>query len=284
MEAGGVPTGRPRRGRRRRRLRPRGLGCYPSDTYDDEWALIEPLLPVPACETPTGGRPEKHPRREIVVAIRYVVDTGCKWRALPSDFPPWRTRYGFMARWAAAGIVGQIHYQLRKRIRREMGRAPGAVATVIDSQSVKAAETLGRDSRGYDGAKKINGRKRHLVVDTKGLPLFVMVTPADMTDRDAAKEALRQRPRTRSRRRHRRPQASDVRSGRIRPLAETSLASVLTSLSRALLESLRSLSRGVVVARPCQQDRAEVVALLFLGLIVGCEWTPEAQQQVRGNQ
>lgn len=65
--------------------------CYPSDTWDDEWALIEPLLPTPACETKAGGRPEKHPRREIVDAIRYVVDTGCKWRALPKDFPPWRT-------------------------------------------------------------------------------------------------------------------------------------------------------------------------------------------------
>ncbi len=71
-----------------------------------------------------------------------------------------------------------------------MGRAPGAVATVIDSQSVKAADTVGRDSRGYDGATKINGRKRHMVADTKGLPLFVMVTPADMTDRDAAKKVL----------------------------------------------------------------------------------------------
>ncbi|GGW72069.1 hypothetical protein GCM10010381_65920 [Streptomyces xantholiticus] len=148
------------------------------------------LLPPPACESPKRGRPEKHPRREVVDAIRYVVDTGCKWRALPRDFPPWRTCYNFMARWAAAGVVGQIRDQLRKRIRREMGRAPGAVATVIDSQSVKAAETVGRDSRGYDGAKKINGRKRHLVVDTKGLPLFVMVTPADTTDRDAAKEVL----------------------------------------------------------------------------------------------
>jgi transposase len=95
-----------------------------------------------------------------------------------------------MACWAAAGVVGQIRDQLRKRIRRQMGRAPGAVATVIDSQSVKAAETVGKDSRGYDGAKRINGRKRHLVVDTKGPPLFVMVTPADMTDREAAKEVL----------------------------------------------------------------------------------------------
>jgi transposase len=125
-----------------------------------------------------------------VDAIRYVVDTGCKWRALPKDFPPWRTCYGFMARWAACGVVGQIRDQLRKRIRREMGRAPGAVATVIDSQSIKAADTVGKDSRGYDAWKKINGRKRHLVVDTRGLPLFVMVTPADMTDRNAAKEVL----------------------------------------------------------------------------------------------
>lgn len=95
-----------------------------------------------------------------------------------------------MARWAAAGVIGQIRDQLRKRIRRDMGRAPGAVATVIDSQSVKAAETVGRDTRGHDAAEKINGRKRHLVVDTKSLLLFVMVTPADMTDRNAAKEVL----------------------------------------------------------------------------------------------
>lgn len=155
-----------------------------------QWALIEPLLPGPAYDTPTDGCPEKHPCREIVDAIRYVVDTGCKWRALPKDFPPWRTCYGFMARWATAGIVGQIRDGLRKRVRREMGRAPGAVAIVIDSQSIKAADTVGKDSRGYGAGKEINGRKRHLVVDTKGLPLFVMVTPADMTDRDAATEML----------------------------------------------------------------------------------------------
>ncbi|MGC0422717.1 transposase [Embleya sp. AB8] len=93
----------------------------------------------------------------------------CSGYPTPStDFPPWRTCYNFMARWAAAGVVGQIRDQLRKRVRRGMGRSPGAVATVIDSQSVKAAETVGKDSRGYDGAKRINGRKRHLVVDTKG--------------------------------------------------------------------------------------------------------------------
>lgn len=152
--------------------------------------LIEPLLPVPACETLAGGRPEKHPRREIVDAIRYVVDTGCKWRSLPADFPPWRTVWGFMARWAAAGIVGHIRDDLAGRIRRTMGKGPRAVATVIDSQSVKAAETVSRATRGYDAGKEINGRKRHLVVDTRGLPLMVMVTPASLSDRDAAKEIL----------------------------------------------------------------------------------------------
>ncbi len=154
---------------------------YPSDTTNAEWALLEPLLPEPACETSRGGRPEKHPRREIVDAIRYVVDTGCKWRALPADFPPWRTVWGFMARWAAAGIIGQIRDHLAGRIRRDLGKGPRAVATVIDSQSVKAAETVSKATRGYDAGKKINGRKRHLVVDTRGLPLMVMVTPPTCT-------------------------------------------------------------------------------------------------------
>jgi transposase len=99
--------------------------CYPSATTNAEWALLEGLLPTPACETSKGGRPEKHPRREIVDAIRYVVDTGCKWRALPADFPPWRTVWGFMARWAKAGIIGQIRDQLAGRIRRGMGKGPG---------------------------------------------------------------------------------------------------------------------------------------------------------------
>ncbi|MGW2600013.1 IS5 family transposase [Streptomyces klenkii] len=164
--------------------------CYPSDTTTAEWALIEPLLPVPACRTRWGGRPEKHHRRDIVDAIRYLVDSGCKWRALPQDFPPWRTVYDHFAKWTAAGIVGIIRDQLRRRIRCGSGRAPHAVAIVIDSQSVKAAETVSKATRGYDAAKKINGRKRHLVVDTRGLPLLVMVTPANVSDRDAGREVL----------------------------------------------------------------------------------------------
>ncbi|MFJ6651150.1 transposase [Streptomyces sp. NPDC091290] len=95
-----------------------------------------------------------------------------------------------MARWAAAGIIGRIRDHLAGRIRRDLGKGPLAVATVIDSQSVKAAETVSKATRGYDAGKKINGRKRHLVVDARGLPLMVMVTPADLHDAAAAKEVF----------------------------------------------------------------------------------------------
>ncbi|WP_326809835.1 IS5 family transposase [Streptomyces scopuliridis] len=180
----GPGAGHPQRTEQIRRPR------YPSDTSNAEWALIEPLLPPPACETSRGGRPEKHPRREIVDAIRYVVDTGCKWRALSADYPPWRTAWGFMAP-PGRGRRDRADPRPARRPDPPGDRQrPRAVATVIDSQSVKAAKTVGKDSHGYDAGKKINGRKRHLVVDTRGLPLLVMVTPADPHDSAAAKEVL----------------------------------------------------------------------------------------------
>lgn len=163
---------------------------YPTDMTDAEWLLVAPLLPVPAAATPVGGRPEAHHRRVVVDAIRYVVDNGCKWRALPTDFPPWQTVYGFFARWARAGVVQRIQDELCRIARMRAGRLPYPRAAVLDSQSVRAAETVGRRSRGYDAGKKINGRKRHLVVDTNGLPLLVTVTPADVQDRDAARDVL----------------------------------------------------------------------------------------------
>ncbi|WP_433307490.1 IS5 family transposase [Actinoplanes sp. CA-030573] len=152
--------------------------------------MLAPLLPVPACTTPTGGHPEAHPRQEIVDAIRYVVDNGCKWRALPSDFPPWKTVYGFFARWAKNGVLEYVRDQLRRQIRVTAGRCARPVTAIIDSQSVKAAETVSRDTRGFDGAKLINGRKRHLIVDAKGLLMTVKVAAADVTDRDAARKML----------------------------------------------------------------------------------------------
>ncbi|MEU8960325.1 IS5 family transposase [Streptomyces sp. NPDC048491] len=163
---------------------------YPSDTTDLEWALIEPLLPVPACQTPRGGRPEAHPRREIVDALRYIVGTGCKWSALPQDYPPFKTVFGFFTRWSAAGIFNLIRDQLRRHIRRTMGTSPHPVAVVIDSQSVRVAATVPRSASGYDAGKKIPGRKRHIIVDAKGMPLFVMVTPANLHDSVAAREVL----------------------------------------------------------------------------------------------
>lgn len=163
---------------------------YPADLTDAEWAILEPLLPPPACRTRAGGRPEEHERREIMDAIRYVVDGGIKWRAMPADFPPWSTVYKNFAKWSHAGAWQEIQDELRTMIRTRMGRCPNPVTAVIDSQSVKAAETVGSATRGFDAGKLINGRKRHLVVDTRGLPMLVMVTPASIQDRDAARIAF----------------------------------------------------------------------------------------------
>jgi transposase len=161
-------------------------GRYPSDTSEEQWALIEPLLP----EVKTGGRPEKHPRRAVVDAILYVVRTGCSWRQLPADFPPWQTAYWYFVRWEQAKVTEQILPVVREQLRVQEGRNPQPSAGLIDSQSVKGADTVGRDSRGYDAGKKINGRKRFIVTDTLGLLLTVVVLSASMQDRDGAKPVL----------------------------------------------------------------------------------------------
>lgn len=163
---------------------------YPSDTTDAQWAVIDPLLPDPAWLAGQGGRPETHCRRVIVDAIFYVVDNGIKWRALPGDFPPWSTVYNYFAAWEAAGITQRVLDDLRDRVRLAEGRTAEPTAAIIDSQSVKAAETVARSSRGYDAGKKINGRKRHIAVDTLGLLLCVLVTAASTQDRDGARPLL----------------------------------------------------------------------------------------------
>jgi transposase len=118
--------------------------CYPSDLTDEEWALVEPLLPAPG----EGGRPEKHPRREVVDAILYVVCTGCAWRQLPADFPPWQTVYWYFARWEEQRVTLRMLDALRKRVRLADGRDGEPSAGIIDSQSVKGADTVGRATRG----------------------------------------------------------------------------------------------------------------------------------------
>ncbi|MEU2427453.1 IS5 family transposase [Streptomyces sp. NPDC013157] len=159
---------------------------------DGEWAVIRPLLPVPGWMRGRGGRPEGYCHRAVLDAIRYLVDNGIKWRAMPADFPPWDRIYAFFRRWRDHGLVKEFHDRLRARVREELGRDAEPTAAVIDSQSVKADAVVGADSRGFDGGKLINGRKRHGVVDTLGLLVGVMVTAADTGDRIAAQELLGQ--------------------------------------------------------------------------------------------
>jgi transposase len=159
---------------------------YPSDSSDEQWAIIEPLLP----SVRAGGRPEKHPRRAIVDAILYVVRAGCSWRQLPADFPPWQTVYWYFNQWEQAKVTEKILPVVRTQLRVQEGRNPEPSAGLIDSQSVKGADTVGLDTRGYDAGKKINGRKRFIVTDTLGLLLVVVVLSASVQDRDGAKSVL----------------------------------------------------------------------------------------------
>jgi transposase len=154
--------------------------AYPTDLTDAQWSLIEPILPPPNL----NGRHEKHPRREIVNAIFYVLRTGCAWRQLPHDLPPWQTVYWHFRRWRDDGTVAALHAALRDRLRDAVGRDPAASAGIVDAQSVKGADTVGAASRGYDAGKKVNGLKRHIVVDTLGLLMLVAVTTASVQDRD----------------------------------------------------------------------------------------------------
>ncbi|MGH3469490.1 MAG: IS5 family transposase [Thermocrispum sp.] len=158
---------------------------YPSDLTDEQWALIEPMVAVKP-----GGRPAKHPRRRIVEAIFYVNRTGCSWRQLPHDFPPWDTVYWYFQRWTEDGTVDRVHDALRDAVRDADGRDPMASAGIVDSQSVKGADTVARGTRGYDAGKKINGRKRHIVTDTLGLLVVVLVTSAALQDRDGGRLVL----------------------------------------------------------------------------------------------
>jgi len=163
---------------------------YPSDVSDAEWRVIEPALPAPAWLAGKGGRPAEHCRRDIVDAIRYLVKEGIQWRAMPCDFPPYQTVYDVLDQWEKSGATEGMHDELRRQCRVAAGRTPGPSAAIIDSQSVKAAETVARPSRGYDAGKKINGRKRHIAVDTLGLLLTVLITAAGVQDRDGAKPLL----------------------------------------------------------------------------------------------
>jgi transposase len=166
---------------------------YPTSSITDaQWAVLAPLLPPPGNTAGRGGRPEKHPRRLMLDAIFYLVRGGIAWAALPRDFPPHQTVYGLFGRWVRQGMWLQIHDALRDLVRVHEGRDPLPTAAIIDSQSVRGADTVPGTTRGYDAGKKVNGRKRHIAVDTGGLLLAVVVTIAGIQDRDAAHRLLTQ--------------------------------------------------------------------------------------------
>ena len=153
-------------------------------------ACSEPLLPAAGNTGGRGGRPEKHPRRRVLDAIFYLARGGIAWAALPREFPPHQTVYGLFGRWARAGAWQAVHDALRDLVRVHEGRDPAPTAAIIDSQSVRGADTVPGRSRGYDAGKKVNGRKRHIAVDTCGLLLAVLVTGAGVQDRDGARPLL----------------------------------------------------------------------------------------------
>ncbi|RUL88078.1 IS5 family transposase [Tautonia sociabilis] len=157
---------------------------YPSDLTNAQWKRLRDLLP-PARP---GGRPRSVDLREVINSIRYIVRGGCSWRMMPHDLPPWSICYDYFRKWRDDGLWRRINDTLRDQVRRRAGRKRSPSITIIDTQSTKTTEQGG--PRGKDPHKMVSGRKRHLLVDTMGLILAVVVHAADVQDRDGARSVL----------------------------------------------------------------------------------------------
>ena len=158
---------------------------YPTDLSDAQWTRLRLCLPTPKAQ----GRPSTHSLREIFDAIFYVLKSGCPWRLLPHDSPPWSTVYYHFRRFRLSGLWSLILKVVHVAERKRAGKDPQPTAGIMDSQSVKIVEESAHPS-GYDAHKNVKGRKRHLLVDTLGLPLSVYVTSADVQDRVGAQYLL----------------------------------------------------------------------------------------------
>src|SRR5215204_5627459 len=158
---------------------------YSTDLSDGEWECLQPHIPAPNKR----GRPRTHGTREVLNAIFYVLKSGCPWRLLPKDFPPWKTVYDWFRRWRIDGTWERLNTELRELLRVRLGRDPNPSAGIVDSQSVRTTGVDGTE-RGFDPAKQVAGRKRHLLVDTEGLVLKAKVHSAKVPDEDGIRLLL----------------------------------------------------------------------------------------------